>query len=417
MNILYTTPVLSYPAAGGPALRVENSIKALNQISNLHIIARVSRAEIGGRIAEEYYRQLSYEFGFVPTVALSDIPPFVALGTRFMRGGVDLCIRAIRKAMGLFGSNDVSSICKYIEKHDIDVVWYGFGNISFDFMNSMRERLPNMKMVCDTDSVWSRFILRGLPYEADPIRRKEIQSIGTRKESEEKRWVELADLTTAVSEVDAEYYRQFTNDDEKVKIFSNVVDIGNYEKQPAPRGFKKPSLYIAGSFFSETCPMVKGTAWFLESVLPLVRKRIPDIHLYIIGKGSDEMLSSVEDSHVTVTGMLGSVLPYLTNVDISLVPLFFESGTRFKILEAGAAGTPIVSTTLGAEGIAVTHGRDIMIADDADAFAESIFQLLGDKPHARELAVSCRKLVQEKYSIENLAREGKEIADCLVGSK
>lgn len=417
MKILYITPVLSHPAIGGPTLRVENSIKALNQISKLYIIACLSRARIGGKKAKEFYSQLSYKFEFEPSAILNNRFPDVKFSIKYLRGVTNLCIRVIRKIIRLFFSDDVNYICKYIGKYNIDVVWFSFGNISYDLMKKLKEKLPKIKMVCDTDSVWSRFILRELSYENDPIRKKEIQNRGEKKESEEKHWVQFMDVTTAVSEIDAEYYRQFTGDEEKIMIFSNVVDIKNYEKQPEPKGFKKPSLYIAGSFFSETCPMMKGTTWFLQNVFPIVKKQIPDIHLYIIGNGSDKMLSGVKDNQITITGMLDSVLPYLTNVDISLVPLFFESGTRFKILEAGAAGIPIVSTTLGAEGIPVTHGKDIMIADDPDSFAECIVKLTDDKSYANELAVNCRKLVQEKYSIENLSKEGNEIINYLVGVK
>lgn len=409
MKVLYITPVLSHPAVGGPALRVENSIKALNQISELYIIARLPRVQIGGNMAEEFYSELSYKFEFAPLAALINRFPNVKFSAKYIRGVTNLCIRVIRKIIRLFCGDDVNYICKYIEKYNIDVVWFGYGNISYDLMKKLKEKLPKIKMVCDTDSVWSRFILRELPYENDPIRKKEIQSRGERKESEEKHWVQFMDVTTAVSEIDAEYYRQFTKDKEKIKIFSNVIDISNYKKQTEPKNFKKPSLYIAGSFFSETCPMMKGTMWFLQNVFPIVKKQIPDIHLYIIGNGSDKMLSGVKDNQITITGMLDSVLPYLTNVDISLIPLFFESGTRFKILEAGATGIPIVSTTLGAEGIPVTHGKEIMIADDPDSFAKCIYKLIDDKSYANELAANCRKLVQERYSIENLSKEGNEI--------
>ena len=418
MNILYTTPILLHPAAGGPALRVENSIKALDRISKLYIIARLSRTQIGGKMAEEFYRQLSYKFEFSPSTALNNKLPIVTFNIKYIRGMLNLCIRAIRKIIGLlFRVDDAGYICEYIEEHNIDVVWFGYGNISYDLMKKLKERLPEIKMVCDTDSVWSRFLLRELPFENDPERKKEIQQRGRKKELEEQHWVKFMDVTIAVSEVDEEYYQQFTEDKEKIKIFSNVIDINNYKKQPKPENFKNPNIFIAGSFFSETCPIMKGTMWFLRNVFPIVKKQIPYIHLYIIGKDSDVKLSSIKDNQITITGLVDSVLPYLTNVDVALVPLFFESGTRFKILEAGGAGIPIVSTTLGAEGIPVTHGKDIMIADDPDSFARCIEKLVVDKSYANKLAANCKKLVQENYSVESLVNEGKEIINYLMEEK
>jgi glycosyltransferase involved in cell wall biosynthesis len=104
-----------------------------------------------------------------------------------------------------------------------------------------------------------------------------------------------------------------------------------------------------------------------------------------------------------------SVLPYLCHADVALVPLHFESGTRFKILEAGACGVPQVSTTLGAEGIPVVDGRDILIADRPEAFAGAILRLLEDKPLAARLAESCERLVREQFSVPRLGRDAKSI--------
>jgi glycosyltransferase involved in cell wall biosynthesis len=325
--------------------------------------------------------------------------------------------RCNSKILEIVPGNDVKHICEYIRENNIDVVWFGYGNISYHLMKNVKGKLPDVKMVCDTDSVWSKFILRELPYEIDIKRKNKLQREGEKKEKEERHWVKFMDVTTAVSEIDASYYKQFTENEKKIKLFSNVIDIRNYEKRPEPEGFKKPSLFISGSFFSETCPMMKGTRWFLKKVFPILKKQIPDVHLYIIGKGSDILLSDVKDSQITIVGFTDSVLPYLTNVDVCLVPLFFESGTRFKILEAGAAGIPIVSTTLGAEGIPVTHGKNILIADSPDSFGQSILKLLDDKTCAKNLAANCRELIENRYVVENLSKEGDKIIKYLAGNR
>jgi glycosyltransferase involved in cell wall biosynthesis len=115
-----------------------------------------------------------------------------------------------------------------------------------------------------------------------------------------------------------------------------------------------------------------------------------------------------------ITGKLESVLPYLCHVNVSLVPLRFESGTRFKILEAGACKIPVVSTTLGAEGIPVTNEYDILIADEPQEFAEAILKLIRDKALAEKISTNLHKLIQQKYSISSLVDEGKEIIDQIL---
>ena len=91
------------------------------------------------------------------------------------------------------------------------------------------------------------------------------------------------------------------------------------------------------------------------------------------------------------------------------MPLKFESGTRFKILEAAACGVPIVSTSLGAEGLPVINEKHLLIADDADQFAAAIVRLINDRQLAQELARNCQELVRRAYSVERLEQEAMEI--------
>jgi glycosyltransferase involved in cell wall biosynthesis len=271
-----------------------------------------------------------------------------------------------------------------------------------------------MKMICDTDSVWSRFILRELETLNDESRKNIIKENGRKKEIEEKEWSEFMDMTTAVSEVDAEYYKSIAKDSNRVKLFSNVLDLNEYLIKPKPPvNIKKPCMYLAGTFWRGS-PMEQAARWVIHDVLPIIIKTIPGIHFYIVGIDSDKILADINDPNITVMGKLYSVLPYLCNADVSLVPLKYESGTRFKILEAGACGIPIVSTTLGAEGIPVTHGYDILIADEPEEFAESIVKIITDKQLSNKLSNNCKDLIQKNYSVNSLMDEANEIINYLT---
>jgi len=120
-------------------------------------------------------------------------------------------------------------------------------------------------------------------------------------------------------------------------------------------------------------------------------------------------MADIDDPCITITGKVPSVKPYLCHANVAIVPLKFESGTRFKILEAGAAGIPVVSTTLGAEGINVTDKKDILIADEPSAFADSIIKVIQDRKLSSEISKNLRELVIEHYSIETLSTEGRSI--------
>ncbi|MCK4306989.1 glycosyltransferase family 4 protein [candidate division WOR-3 bacterium] len=398
IKVLFTTPVLEHPAAGGPQLRIENSIKALSKVSELHIISRARLASIGGMDAQRFYESYCKKFLYVPSAKrLSN--------NRYMR--------KIQRTSRGFLSQDCKFILQYAARHSINVIWFGYGNISFDLICKIKKNRYDIQVVCDTDSVWSRFILRGLPYEESLIRKLKIYTAGKKKEREEQVLVNLADITTAVSDIDAQYYRSITNVPEKIQLFSNVLDIKEYNKKPEPpKDIKRPAIYLAGTF-SPKSPMDKAAWWIIKDVLPILKKAIPNIHFYIIGRGSNHTFSNVNDPNITITGKLPSVLPYLCNVDVSIVPLRFESGTRFKILEAGACDIPVISTTLGAEGLPVTHGKDILVADSPEEFANSVIRLIQDKNLSSQLAENLRTLVRSKFSIEHLEIEAGNILEKL----
>jgi glycosyltransferase involved in cell wall biosynthesis len=295
-----------------------------------------------------------------------------------------------------------------------DVVWLGHGQISYPLLRQLKGENAQIKVVVDTDSVWSRYIIRQLPFVNNHRRRQEIIRAAQEKLEEERWGTALADITTAVSEVDAHYYRQLDGAAGKVCLLSNVVDVKEYEPVPsAPIGFRRPALCLTGTFWSGS-PMEDAARWVIGKVLPLVKRMVPQVHLYIIGRGSDRVLIDVQDPAVTVTGRVMSVLPFLSHCEASLVPLRFESGTRFKILEAGVCRVPVVSTSLGAEGLPVKHGENILLADNAEDFSKAIVQVISDKDIAERLGRNLGHLVVSQFSIEELSRQVSSVLDRLV---
>ena len=400
MRILFTSPIMEHPASGGPQLRIENSIKALSKISELDII---NRDPFATNITNEFFQKYAIEYHLLAHSVPKDFfSKVIFLATKFINRCYD-----IKTAM------QADYLLQHIDRRQIDILWFGYGNISYPLIKRIKSLRPELRVVCDTDSVWSRFVLRELPY-AKGLRKLRIGMSGWKKEVEEKAWVNLCEVTTAVSEIDAQFYRDIAKDKTKIHIFSNVIDVESYVLPPAPPiGFKTPSIYLAGSFGHYNSPMDTAARWMLEEVFPLVLKKYPNVHFYIVGRNSELGFGHMNGPNVTVTGRLESVLPYLCNTDVALVPLKFESGTRFKILEAGACKVPLVSTTLGAEGIPVVDGEHILIADEPKSFADAIVRLLEDKALANKLAKNCQDLVKEKYSVETLLLEAKRILEYL----
>lgn len=401
MRILFTTPILEHPAAGGPQLRIENSIKALSRICELDIVNR--DATTTGQ-AVNFYRTYATEYHSIS----------IPVQNNLFRKVTSPAEKIFKRIVDIKSLKQAHFLVKHVDRRHIEILWFGYGNISFNIIKHVKKLRPKLKVVCDTDSIWSRFVLRELQY-AKGIRKALVRLIGREKEAEEKDWVNLCDVTTAVSEVDAQYYRNIAKKPDQIHIFSNVIDLESYLlSTTAPAGFKSPSIYLAGSFGHYNSPMDSATRWMLEEVYPLIRKMHPNIHFYIVGRNSDLRFGHLNDPQITVTGRVESVLPYLCNTDVAVVPLQFESGTRFKILEAGACKVPLVSTTLGAEGIHVIDNHNILLADTPNDFANAIVRLIKDKYLAQKIAQNCHDLVIANYSIDSLAEEAKAILEFIA---
>lgn len=234
VKILFTTPVLEHPAAGGSQLRIENTIKALGRVSELHCISRVPARNIGNTEALEYIKQLCHNFTFAPSASfLYSTPGFFG---RIIR-------RLAKIFLGDAISKDAAFISEYATKIQADIIWFGYGNVSFPLIEKLRLLMPDAKFVCDTDSVWSRFILRELEVITDPIRRKVIETSGKAKEDEEKLSVQLCDVTTAVSNVDATYYRSICQQD-KIHIFQMLLTLTAMRHFHLPQQASNPQPYF-----------------------------------------------------------------------------------------------------------------------------------------------------------------------------
>ena len=147
-------------------------------------------------------------------------------------------------------------------------------------------------------------------------------------------------------------------------------------------------------------PNIDAALYFVRDILPLVRASLPDARFKIIGRNPPARIRdlAVRDVGIEVTGTVADVQPHVHDCDAIVVPLKAGGGTRIKIFEAMAMGVPVVSTTIGAEGLAVTHGEDILIADDDAAFAAALVRLASDCQFQQSLAKRARHQVETHHS-------------------
>jgi polysaccharide biosynthesis protein PslH len=146
-------------------------------------------------------------------------------------------------------------------------------------------------------------------------------------------------------------------------------------------------------------PNIDGIHWFLNEILPWIRQKRPNSVVDLVGARPPQSLIECgqKDSKINVTGYVPELLPYMEQAGVFVVPLRAGGGMRVKILEALARGLPLVTTTLGCEGIAVEDGRHVLIADTPEGFAAAVIRLLDDRSLADQLGHNGRELIENTY--------------------
>jgi glycosyltransferase involved in cell wall biosynthesis len=179
-----------------------------------------------------------------------------------------------------------------------------------------------------------------------------------------------------------------------VEVIPNCVDYGSYQSVQGTS--RSGTLIYTGSLtFSANH---EAMTFFLQKVYPLITRELPDIQLRITGRrGNRPLPVDPTDRRVVLTGFVDDVRPLIAESWVSIAPLLTGGGTRLKILEAMALGTPVVSTSKGAEGLAAENERHLMIADRPEDFASAVVRMCRDEGLAARLSTQARQLVAEHY--------------------
>jgi glycosyltransferase involved in cell wall biosynthesis len=185
-----------------------------------------------------------------------------------------------------------------------------------------------------------------------------------------------------------------------IDVVPNGVDCNRIGYGP-PTGQGSCVLFVASL---DSDANHDGAIYFLREILPLISLHTPEVIARIVGRNPrSELLNSGDGRHVFVHANVDDVLTYYRNADVIVVPLRSGGGTRLKILEAMAAGVPVVSTSIGAEGLDIVSGENILLADTPVDFAARVVELLSNVEMARTISLSARNLVESIYDWRRIA--------------
>jgi glycosyltransferase involved in cell wall biosynthesis len=204
-----------------------------------------------------------------------------------------------------------------------------------------------------------------------------------------------ADAVCACSVADQERIRAEVPSARTV-VIPNAADVDFYRPQPEdPPGDGRTVVFFG---LMSTVPNIDGATWFVREIWPLVHRARADARCKIIGKGAGKAVHDLAGSGVEIVGFVEDLRPHLAAAAALVVPLRLGGGTRLKIVEGMAMGKAIVSTTLGAEGLDIASGQNIVVADDAAGFANAVVRLLDEPARAAEIGAAARRLAVERYA-------------------
>jgi glycosyltransferase involved in cell wall biosynthesis len=413
MNILIVSPFFALPLKSGGHTRLFNMIKHISSHHEVDFLSPITDQE-RDYIPElkGYCRQI-----FPVSVRNSCDPGHVSGKYDLFRlcsklGGL---LRGIpREVSGFYYLELHKKLNALLKLYRYDIVQVEFTRMAQYFNKSFYEHHPSIKILVDYDMAFIPFQRR---WECEKnIFFKIIRYIDYRmNKSYALRMWKLFDSFIVMSEVD----RKRTLDHLPylpVHVVPNGVDLSTYKPLPGTGNGKKcrELLFIGGALHF---PNVDALSFFTEEVYPLIHNSIKDISLTVIGSGWESYSKHL--SHIPsirFAGFVKDIRTYASGSMILVAPIRIGGGTRLKILEAMAMGIPVVSTSVGCEGITVEDGRDILIADTPEKFMSRINQIISSADLRQHLTENAYKLVKETYGWDKLAMKMEKIYDDLTGT-
>lgn len=246
--------------------------------------------------------------------------------------------------------------------------------------------------------IWSRYA----EVEKNPVKKFVINAEAKRIKHWELRYVKQAHVVLGGTN-DNELHEP---DAAKRKLkFKDYLHIGEDDqiKIPIPDfDTLENSLVYVGTLTWEA--NIEGLVWFVEGCWNKLKQQFPELKLYIIGKKPDERLIELSKKYpdIIITGFVVDLEEYFTKCKVNIIPLRFGSGMKVKTINGLCRGIPMVSTTIGAEGLKVQHGKDILISDDIDTFADLTAELLTNKDKWNSIAAESKKTAAQYYTWDSL---------------
>ncbi len=399
MKILALYPLLPYPSISGAKLRGATVLDVLARTHEVVLASFVARDDDPSRLPE--WATYPY-FARPPVLALRRSDEVLSIEGKRLRANVPKLPLGIPACLAAFDSPAMWNRIAELGVDGFDAVHIRYASMA-PYALALKQTVPHLRLVIDLDDILSAlfFSRLELPSSISQVRMFlwELKEL-VRIYAFERGPLRAFDSVWVCSKIDSSRMAKRLGSN-RALVVENVVDAQRLAA--LDRQETLPALLFIGDF--NYSPNSEGAAFFVQKAWPLIRADVADAQLWLVGLNSQTAILQWNGQQgIAVTGAVASVLPYLERATISIAPIFTGSGTRLKILEAMGAGLPVVTTTVGAEGIEAEHGVELLIADTAEDFAKHCVELLQNPSLRHRLAEAGKRLVREKYDLAVMSR-------------
>jgi len=379
MQILLLTQVVPYPPDSGPKVKTYHVLRYLAERG--HQVTLASFVREGEKESLEKLRPLCAAIHAVPI-------------RRSLLGNARAYVHSLRSGQPFLvardASKEMSGLVRRLTRERNLIVHadqLSMGQFALEWNGAPR-------LLDAHNAVWT-VVARAqkfAPFFLRPILARETRLL----QKYEGQLCRQMNAVLTVSQDDAKKLVDVGADPKKISVIPIAIDCA--ELQLLPRRTGSLNLLIVGTLFYP--PNADGVRWFIRNIFPLIQKKIPGIHVTIVGARPPKDIRNFARKNpqiVSVTGYVEDLKSYLEQATVMVVPVRVGSGMRVRLLEAFARGIPVVTTSMGAEGIEARHGEHLLIADQETEFAEQTVRLLQDDCLRDRLVTNARRLVEEKY--------------------
>jgi glycosyltransferase involved in cell wall biosynthesis len=386
MRILLITETVPYPLDGGGRIKTWHTLEALGREHEVHLHAFVRTAQQREQAAGPLSR-------ICASVTLHLVPRSVPREAAYL-------VRSLRQRLPLtVVRHYTAEAMRMVEAHCRDV---RIEAIYCDHLSMLEYgRRLALPLVHDAHNVEHRLVRRYAHSlgRADARRLLFDREAGLLHDYEASVYARCA-LIFAVSEVDAETIRALAPG---VPVVPVPIAVDARALAPVDRLTDAPEILFVGP--QDWPPNAEAVEFFLQAIWPTVRAKVPGARVTVVGRGEGAARARWRhDAAVEFTGWVEDVEPWFRRSRAMVVPLRSGSGMRVKILDALARGVPVVTTTVGVEGIAATDGEHVLVADAPAAFAAAVVRVLEDRTVAERLSRAGRSLAIRSYDTSAVAR-------------